>query len=752
MGDRIKTLLIETGGWGGIAHYTYNLSQELSKIMDLEVILLTDRDYELDGFPRNFRIVKIPIKNQTYFRAVFRIINFIIKIKPDIIHIQSLISARRDWIFFVLARLLMVNVIFTAHNVLPHDESEKTVQGMRFAFKSIYAFCKALITHSEENKKELIGDFNVKASKIFVIPHGNYLFHTDGYAELTKNLAREKLGLSSESKVVLCFGAIREYKGLQYLIPAFKDVVDKLEEARLIIVGPSKQQNLIIRYKELIKELDLEQVIKFIPRYIPLNEIGIYFKASDLVVFPYLHTYGSGALHTAFAFSKPVIVSDIAVFREMVKEGQNGYIIPPQDIQVLAEKITRCLSMRSDKLAKIGSKSLRFAKSKYNWIDIAKSTMHIYQGIVGYSRKKLLIVAPDFGPPYNERWKNTVKAHSQILYAPVLGTSTMNRIIMKDGKFLIFNNHIVIRYTIFLIYLLFIQGKYDYLIFEGDVRSRFNQVIYALLRKGLLNSKKSVGVSYVTQKWIIPDDKQVMTFIKNVLPKLRYFLVNDEEEEQALVKLTQSLNNFIVVRPGIDLERYSYIEDPKCKAKGFSFLFASAPQGKWGWKNKFHNKGLYIFLSAFKRFINDYPSNLYLIWRSVFYGEIKSLIRELNIENNVKVVDGQIDILPYYRRCSVTVFPIRDLTGSPHYPMSIMESLACGRPVIVSNKVKISKIIKEENCGEVIEPNKEDLYRAMVHIFNNYDELHGNCRKVAEKYFDFRKNLGVFVRRLGEDR
>jgi len=323
---------------------------------------------------------------------------------------------------------------------------------------------------------------------------------------------------------------------------------------------------------------------------------------------------------------------------------------------------------------------------------------------------------------------------------------------MKDGKFLIFNNHIVIRYTIFLIYLLFIQGKYDYLIFEGDVRSCFNQVIYALLRKGLLNSKKSVGVSYVTQKWIIPDDKQVMTFIKNVLPKLRYFLVNDEEEEQALVKLTQSLNNFIVVRPGIDLERYSYIEDPKRKAKGFSFLFASAPQGKWGWKNKFHNKGLYIFLSAFKRFINDYPSNLYLIWRSVFYGEIKSLIRELNIENNVKVVDGQIDILPYYRRCSVTVFPIRDLTGSPHYPMSIMESLACGRPVIVSNKVKISKIIKEENCGEVIEPNKEDLYRAMVHIFNNYDELHGNCRKVAEKYFDFRKNLGVFVRRLGEDR
>lgn len=746
----MKIMIIEVGGWGGIAHYTYNLLEALSA-EGVEAILLTDRDYELEKFPRAFRIVRIPIKNQPYFKAVFKIINSVLEIKPDVIHIQSLIAARKDWIFFILARLLKSKIIFTAHNIFPHDDFERNARGMRFAFKSIYAFCGALIIHSEDNKKELFKNFNnIKDDNVFVIPHGHYFFHAHSQPELTKGPAREKLGLSPHDKVVLCFGAIREYKGIQYLIPAFRDVTKEIKEARLIIAGPAKE-DLIIRYNGLIKGCNLEKFVVFHPCYIPLDEINLYFKASDIAVFPYSHTYGSGALQSAFAFSKPVIVTDVDVFREMVKNGRNGYIVPPKDIGALAKAIIKCLSMDSGELEKMGEDAFCLAKAKYSWIDIAKSTINVYKGIVGYDNMKILIVAPDFGPPYNERWRNEVREHSQILKASILGTSTIAKPLIKYGNSLIFNNNFVLRYTIFLIYLLFIQRRYDYVIFEGNIDSRFNQVIYKLIKIGLIDAKKCVGVSFVTQKWINPYDKRAMYFIRNIIPRLRYFLVNDEEEKQTLKKLIHASDKLIVVKPGIDLEKYSCVKDSNVEVKEFSFLFVSAPQGKLGYKNEFYNKGLYVLLSAFKRFIKERPGKMYLVWRGVFLEEMRLLINELNIVDGVEVVDQFVDTAQFYRRCSVTVFPIQNLIGSPHYPMSVMESLACGCPVIVSDKARISVIIKEENCGVVIEPNEEELYKAMCYISDNYEGLKANCRKAAERYFDYRKNFGLFVERLKKD-
>jgi len=383
MPNKLKILIVDIGGRGGITHYTYNLSEALSKFEDVETILLTERDYELDNFPRDFRLVKIPIKSKPYFKAIIGIISSILKINPQIIHIQSLVSARRDWIFFILARLLNLHIIFTAHNVLPHDEFERMAKGMRFSFKSIYSSSRALITHSEYNKKELMKDFNIKDSNIFVVPLGNYLFLTYGRTELTKDLAREKLGLSPHDKVVLCFGAIREYKGIQYLIPAFGDVAKEIQDARLMIVGPPLDKNFTIRVNELIRECNIEKATIFCPHYIPLDEISLYFMASDIAVFPYLHTYGSAALHSAFAFSKPVIATDLDVFREMIKHGQNGYIIPPKDVEALAKAIVRCLSMSSDELGKMGRNSLHLAKTKYRWEAIAKSTINVYKNIVG---------------------------------------------------------------------------------------------------------------------------------------------------------------------------------------------------------------------------------------------------------------------------------------------------------------------------------------------------------------------------------
>lgn len=386
MDKPLKIVIIETGGRGGIAHYSYCLCNALSNIPSMNVTLLTNRNYELDNFPKDFKLVKI-INNYLYFKTIFKIITHILSAKPDIIHIQSLISARKDWIFFILARLINLNIIFTAHNVLPHDEFERSAKGMKFALKNIYTSCRALITHSEDNKKDLIKDFNISDDNIFVIPHGHYLFHTYSHPQITKDLARQKIGLSMHDKVVLCFGAIREYKGIQYLIPAFAEAVKETKDARLMIVGYSKHKALIRRLEELIKEYGLQNFVILNISYIPLDGISLYFRACDIAVFPYLHTYGSGALHSAFAFSKPVIVTGVGVFKEMVKEGVNGYIIPPKDIGALAKSIVRCLSMSSKDLENMGAYSLHLAKTEFSWDKIAEKTLSIYEEIRGSQRR-----------------------------------------------------------------------------------------------------------------------------------------------------------------------------------------------------------------------------------------------------------------------------------------------------------------------------------------------------------------------------
>ena len=218
---RIKTLLIETGGWGGIAHYSYNLLQALSKFKDFEIILLTGREYELDSFSKDFKIVKKPLQNQAYFKVIFTILVYLFRIKPSIIHIQSLFSPRKDWIFFLLARLLGIPIVYTVHNIFPHEEKESSAFGLKQSLQIIYKSSRRLIVHSQSNMHELANLFKIKPQKMRVIPHGNYFFVVPKNM-ISKENARKQLGITISVKLILFFGAIRKYKGINYLIKAFK--------------------------------------------------------------------------------------------------------------------------------------------------------------------------------------------------------------------------------------------------------------------------------------------------------------------------------------------------------------------------------------------------------------------------------------------------------------------------------------------------------------------------------------------------
>ena len=232
----MKVLMIETGGWGGICHYTYNLANTLVKAGVQDLTVISGHKYELEDHERNFRLIKHFDPAKPYLSNISGLITLLRENKFSIIHIQSILSPRKDWIYILLSRFLRIPLIYTVHNILPHEEGERNAFGLRTAFMIIYKHSKRLVAHSEANRRELIREFGTDTERINVIPHGNYFFLLPAKA-LTKDEARKKLGLHTSGKVLLSFGAVRKYKGIDYLIRAFKRVVEKIPDARLLIAG-----------------------------------------------------------------------------------------------------------------------------------------------------------------------------------------------------------------------------------------------------------------------------------------------------------------------------------------------------------------------------------------------------------------------------------------------------------------------------------------------------------------------------------
>lgn len=373
----MRILILETGGWGGICHYSYNLCQALSQ-QGAKVILLTAQPYELAGQPHAFAVETPFDASMPYPTQIRSLIAACRKHQPKILHVQSMFSARRDWLCFALARLWHLPVVLTAHNVLPHDESEKTAPGMHFAYAQIYRFARRIIAHSQDSRRTLQTLFSPDPSKIAVIPHGNYVFAGQ---PIDQPDARKRLALPPEGRILLAFGTIRPYKGTDDLIDAFARVASQISDAHLVIAGKPIGLDPDV-YRHRIDALGLTHRITFCPAYVPIEDIALYFSAADIAIYPYHTIYQSGALQLAYAFARPVVATDVGAFPETIDPGKNGLIIPAHNPEKLADALIDLLGRPPDVLAAMGAHSRHLADTRYAWPSIAEQTLAVYRSLV----------------------------------------------------------------------------------------------------------------------------------------------------------------------------------------------------------------------------------------------------------------------------------------------------------------------------------------------------------------------------------
>ncbi len=225
-------------------------------------------------------------------------------------------------------RFLKIPSIWICHNIKPHERRP----GDRFLTRWGLRPADRFIVLSDAVRKDL-EQFRPNAN-IKLVPHPVYtLFPSAG----PKEEARARLGIT-EKHVLLYFGYIRKYKGVRTLIQALPSIL-KAYPVRLLICGEFYEgREEILR---LVQTLHIQRAVTITDRYIANEDVADYFSACDLVVLPYVSATQSGVVQLAYHYARPVVVTQVGGLPEMVREGETGYIVPPEEPEALAEAVIR---------------------------------------------------------------------------------------------------------------------------------------------------------------------------------------------------------------------------------------------------------------------------------------------------------------------------------------------------------------------------------------------------------------------------
>jgi glycosyltransferase involved in cell wall biosynthesis len=155
---------------------------------------------------------------------------------------------------------------------------------------------------------------------------------------------RSRLGFAPSDKVILFFGYVRKYKGLDILIEAFAQLAPKMPELKLLICGEFYDDPQ--EYTDLIERLGIAPSTVLVNQYIPNEEVMQYFAVSELVVQPYRSATQSGILNMAYGALKPVVVTNVGGLQEFVDDGKTGIIVPTSEAHEVANGILRYFSLK----------------------------------------------------------------------------------------------------------------------------------------------------------------------------------------------------------------------------------------------------------------------------------------------------------------------------------------------------------------------------------------------------------------------
>lgn len=316
---------------GGIAHHVYWLHKELSRRGHTVQTISFKKLYPKLLFPGRTTFdssdLKLdsgalalldPLSPATWFKAARAVKDFAPR------------AAVIEWWnpFFspctgTLARLIRragIRLIIECHNVLPHEKSLFDLPLLSYALSP----ADFLITHSTKDSYDLAGIVTGRNISVAPLPELSEFAHTTDS--------------DRSGRIILFFGIVRRYKGLDVLLAAVRKILSQLD-CNLIIAGEFYEP--VEGYASLARELGIESRVRIEDRYIPNEEVAALMSEADVLVLPYLSATQSGVARIALSNALPIIASRTGGLAEVVHEGVNGMLFEPGDADALAERIVR---------------------------------------------------------------------------------------------------------------------------------------------------------------------------------------------------------------------------------------------------------------------------------------------------------------------------------------------------------------------------------------------------------------------------
>lgn len=280
-------------------------------------------------------------------------------------------------------KLLRKKLVYTAHNVNAGERDNTDGFLNRISLRFMYSVVDHIFVHTDRMKQKIVTDYKIDTGKISVIPFGvnNMIPNSD----MTKGAARDRLGLKDNEKVMLFFGNIAPYKGLEYLVSAMAALKGRIDGLRLIIAGRVKDhhcQDYWGRIQQSIDSNGLRRTVLLHIRYVPDKDVEVFLKAADVLVLPYKHIFQSGVLFLAYNFGLPVIAADVGSIRDSITDGETGFVFRAEDPADLADKIYRFF--RSDLYGsseESAQKIMKYVNDNNSWSTVSKTTYGIYQSL-----------------------------------------------------------------------------------------------------------------------------------------------------------------------------------------------------------------------------------------------------------------------------------------------------------------------------------------------------------------------------------
>lgn len=364
-GSKRKVLIICLTRRGGLLHFNDCLTRELRTFCELKVISVENAEH-IDQYRYDAEIdltlntgsgakgTLSHLLNLKTWRFFSKVID---SFKPEVIHITS----AQEWNPFLgvyFRSIKRIPLIYTLHDVIPHEGMPLYT---RITEKLFRHQPDGFVVLTAKGKEILVSE-GIRSDSILVVPHGTYDFFT----EYTDPLIKPRLE-------ILFFGRIEPYKGIEILLKAAQNTLDRHPNWTLHIAGGGSLEP----YR---KYLDRPQ-IRVSNRFLSNEEVAAAMHTASIVALPYLTATQSGVIPIAFSFRKPVIATNVGGIPDVIKNLETGLLVPPNSISALdyaLEKLIGDPALRRQ----LGENGWKYQKEELGWRSIARKHADFYESFV----------------------------------------------------------------------------------------------------------------------------------------------------------------------------------------------------------------------------------------------------------------------------------------------------------------------------------------------------------------------------------